>query len=44
MLFRSMALNVSQHSYVLENGVITLSGDSRELLESDEVKKSYLGG
>ena len=39
-----MALNVSQHSYVLENGVITLSGDSRELLESDEVKKSYLGG
>ena len=39
-----MALSVSRHSYVLENGVITLAGDSRELLESDEVKKSYLGG
>ena len=39
-----MALSVSQRSYVLENGVITLSGNSQELLESEEIKKSYLGG
>ncbi len=39
-----MALRLSDRSYVLENGHITLSGTSTELLKSDEVKKSYLGG
>jgi branched-chain amino acid transport system ATP-binding protein len=39
-----MALSVSQHSYVLENGKITLAGNSEELLQSEDVKKSYLGG
>lgn len=39
-----MALSISNRSYVMENGRITLSGPSKELLESDEVKKSYLGG
>ncbi len=39
-----MALSISDRTYVLENGVITISGKSSELLESDEIKKAYLGG
>ena len=38
------ALKMSDRGYVLENGRITLSGSSEELLESEDVKKSYLGG
>jgi len=38
------ALQMADRGYVLENGRITLSGKSRDLLESDDVKKSYLGG
>ena len=29
---------------LLENGRIKLSGTGKELLESDEVRKAYLGG
>lgn len=39
-----MALSISNRCYVMENGRITLNGPSKELLESDEVRKSYLGG
>jgi branched-chain amino acid transport system ATP-binding protein len=39
-----MALAISKRAYVLETGKIALSGDSKELMESDEVKKAYLGG
>ena len=39
-----MALSISDRAYVLENGVITASGDSRELIASDEIRKAYLGG
>lgn len=39
----SLALEASDRGYVLENGVITLSGSSKELLASDEVQKAYLG-
>ena len=38
-----MALVVSNRSYVLENGVISIEGDSKELLESDSIRKAYLG-
>lgn len=38
------ALRITDRTYVLETGRITLSGDSRELLESEEVKRAYLGG
>ncbi|MBI5605877.1 MAG: ABC transporter ATP-binding protein [Deltaproteobacteria bacterium] len=38
-----MALKISQRSYVLEIGRILREGPSRELLEDEEVKKSYLG-
>ncbi|MBR5755399.1 MAG: ATP-binding cassette domain-containing protein, partial [Erysipelotrichaceae bacterium] len=39
-----MALSISSRTYVLENGVISTSGKSSELIESDEIRKAYLGG
>ena len=39
-----MALSVADRAYVLEKGKITLSGTGKELAESDEVRKAYLGG
>ena len=38
------ALSVADRGYVLETGRIVLSGSGQELLESDSVKKAYLGG
>ena len=38
------ALNICDRAYVLENGRIALSGTGCELLNSDKVKKAYLGG
>ena len=37
------ALAVSDRAYVLENGVITMSGDANELANDDRVRKAYLG-
>lgn len=39
-----MALEVADRAYVLESGVIKLSGTGSELAQSDEIKKAYLGG
>ena len=39
-----MALSVADRAYVMETGKITLSGTGKELAESDEVRKAYLGG
>ncbi len=38
------SLAISDRAYVLENGRIVLSGTGKELMESEEVKKAYLGG
>lgn len=38
------ALSIANRGYVLETGNIVLSGTGKELLESDEVQKAYLGG
>ena len=38
------ALSICDYAYVLENGVIKLEGTGKELLNSDEVRKAYLGG
>ena len=38
------ALRITDRTYVLETGRVTLSGQSRELLESEDVKRAYLGG
>jgi branched-chain amino acid transport system ATP-binding protein len=39
----SLALSISDYAYVLDLGAITLSGKGDELMDSDEVKKAYLG-
>ncbi len=39
-----MALTISKHTFVLENGRIVQSGESGELISSPEIKKAYLGG
>ena len=39
-----MALSIAHRAYVLETGRIVLSGDAKELAESDEIQKAYLGG
>jgi branched-chain amino acid transport system ATP-binding protein len=38
-----MALSISDRAYVLENGVISMSGNARELLSDPKVRKAYLG-
>lgn len=38
------SLAISDRAYVLENGKIVLTGTGKELMESDMVKKAYLGG
>ena len=38
------SLAISDRAYVLENGKIVLSGTGKELMQSDDVKKAYLGG
>ena len=37
------AMAISDRAYVLENGVITMSGNSHELAEDERVRKAYLG-
>ena len=38
-----MALSIADRAYVLETGKISISGDARELLQDERVKKAYLG-
>ena len=38
------SLAISDRAYVLENGKITLTGTGKELMQSEEIKKAYLGG
>ena len=38
------SLAISDRAYVLENGKIVLSGTGAELMQSEEVRKAYLGG
>ncbi len=37
------AMSISDRAYVLENGVITMSGKADELAADDRVRKAYLG-
>ncbi|PID82534.1 MAG: ABC transporter ATP-binding protein [Clostridiales bacterium] len=39
-----MALETADRAYVLETGKIVMSGTGKELSESEEIKKAYLGG
>ena len=38
-----MALGIADRAYVLETGTIKISGNAKELLEDDRVRKAYLG-
>lgn len=40
----SMALQIADKAYVMEIGSIVLSGTGEELMQSDDIKKAYLGG
>lgn len=40
----SMALQIANHAYVIETGSIVLSGTGAELMQSEDIKKAYLGG
>ena len=39
----NMALKTADTGYVLETGLITLTGSGKDLLVNDAVKKAYLG-
>ncbi len=39
----NMALAASDRAYVMENGVVTLSGDAKEVADNPAVKRAYLG-
>ncbi len=38
-----LSLAIADRGYVIENGCVTLSGDSRELLRSSDIAERYLG-
>ena len=38
-----LAMEISDRTYVLENGRIVREGKSKELLNDDEIRKAYLG-
>ena len=39
-----MAMSISSRTYVLEVGHVVAQGESRELMDSPDIKKAYLGG
>jgi branched-chain amino acid transport system ATP-binding protein len=39
----NMALSIADRGYVLQTGVIVLSGGAADLLASDDLKRAYLG-
>lgn len=39
----NMALQVSSRAYVLENGIVSMSGKASEIAGNPLVKKAYLG-
>jgi branched-chain amino acid transport system ATP-binding protein len=38
-----LALQTCDRGYVMESGLITLSGDAKSLLDNPEVRRAYLG-
>lgn len=38
------ALSIADRAYVLENGRVKMTGTGKELMQSEEVRKAYLGG
>ncbi len=40
----SMALSIADRGYVMETGSVVMTGEGKELLNNEEVKRVYLGG
>jgi branched-chain amino acid transport system ATP-binding protein len=40
----SRALGIANRGYVMDSGLITMSGDAREMLKDPKVRAAYLGG
>ncbi|HEV2505358.1 MAG TPA: ABC transporter ATP-binding protein [Mesorhizobium sp.] len=38
-----LALETADHGYIIENGIVTLSGPARELVDDPDVKRRYFG-
>ena len=38
-----MAMEISDETYVIDLGEIKAHGPSKEMIESEEIKKAYLG-
>jgi len=39
----SRALQIAQRAYVMESGLITMSGNAKDLLHDPKVRAAYLG-
>ena len=39
----SRALGVANRAYVMESGLVTMSGDAKEMLKDPKVRAAYLG-
>ena len=39
----NMALSISDKAYVLENGIVSLSGNAKDIAKDDRIRKAYLG-
>lgn len=39
-----LALRIAHEAYVLENGVVVLQGNAKEMVKIENVRRSYLGG
>lgn len=39
----NMAMKISNRTYVLETGLVKLSGESKDLINNSEIRKAYLG-
>ena len=39
----NQALQIADRGYVIENGMVTLSGNASELMSNEDVQKAYLG-
>jgi branched-chain amino acid transport system ATP-binding protein len=39
----SMALSIAHRAYVLQTGMVVLSGTAAELRENEDIKQAYLG-
>lgn len=37
------ALKIASRGYVIENGILVLQGDSKELFNNDDIRKAYIG-